>query len=377
MADYSTELYPPALKAVEARSSQRKFFPEIESLRAIAVTMTMLAHFIPMKSPYYVSYLWFGVDLFFTISGFLITYILLINIYGGKQESRGKIIKNFFIRRVLRLFPVYYAFILFFFVLRNVFSVWIWKNDYNFYFFTYLQNMYYFKQGEFNSIFSHLWSLGVEEQFYMIWPFLMVFLPARWYMRIFILMISCSLFLNFMYQESVGAFRVLTVANLHTLGAGALLAYMYYFGLDNRVLRFVKKYSQLFFVIALTGLVVFINIDLSNPDIRVLFMEIFLMFTTFFAVMNSVLGWPSILDVIFKNRHIHHVGKVSYGIYLFHMLVPTMLGLLIAKVPALGFIMPSTLWLRVILLMMYSYGIAVVSYYTYEIYFLKLKSRFI
>ena len=106
--------------------NKRQFFPEIEALRAIAVTMVMLAHFIPIEHKLYIPYLWYGVDLFFTISGFLITYILLGLVDESQKLNPGLLLKNFFIRRVLRLFPVYYAFIGFFFILRNVFSIYIW-----------------------------------------------------------------------------------------------------------------------------------------------------------------------------------------------------------------------------------------------------------
>ncbi len=355
--------------------SRKEFFPEIETLRAIAVIMVMLAHFIPKSSPFHIPYMFYGVDLFFTISGFLITYILLGQI-DTSERSTGSLIKNFFIRRVLRLFPVYYAFIGFFFVLRNVFSVYIWTNEYNWYFFTYLQNMYYFNQGALNTSFSHLWSLGVEEQFYLVWPFLVIFIPKRHLAKVFILFVVSSILLNIIYQPTVDAFRVLTVANLHTLGGGALLAYLLRYREQSKVYQFLVKNRLILLVLSLAVFVFALNYPGAIKEVQILLIELFLGFTTFMAVLISVHGWPSILGSVFKSRNLQHIGKVSYGIYLFHMLIPVVLSVIIEKIPAIKFLLPEQTVLKALLLMVYSYGLATISYYLYEIHFLKLKSRF-
>ena len=357
-------------------SKERIFFPAIESLRAIAVIMVMLAHFIPKEHPYYIPYLWYGVDLFFTISGFLITYILIVQVHQSNGHSSGVIIKNFFVRRILRLFPVYYAFIGFFFLLRNVFSVYIWTNDYNFYFFTYLQNMYFFYQGALNTSFSHLWSLGVEEQFYLVWPFIIIFLPVRYYLQIFIGLVVIALGTNIWFQPEVDAFRVLTIANLHTLGAGATLAFLYYYRQENRLYVWIKDHRMMLFSIVFAGFIVILNVDIENKRLNIFLIETFLMFTTFMAVQLSITGWPKALRFIFDNRFVHHIGKVSYGIYLFHMLVPVVLGVAIAKLPLFSFLIPEAIWIRALLLMGYSYTLAVISYYSFERYFLRMKSNF-
>src|ERR1700733_11564270 len=82
-------------------------FPELDSLRTLAVFMTLLAHFAPVDIPY----MWYGVPIFFTISGFLITTILLKTYYSEPDVPRVIMIKNFMVRRTLRLFPIYYLLI--------------------------------------------------------------------------------------------------------------------------------------------------------------------------------------------------------------------------------------------------------------------------
>ncbi|MEQ9219054.1 MAG: acyltransferase [Cyclobacteriaceae bacterium] len=355
--------------------NQRQFFPEIETLRAIAVIMVMLAHFIPKTSAFHIPYMFYGVDLFFTISGFLITYILLGQIEAN-QHSSGGLIKNFFVRRVLRLFPVYYAFIGFFFILRNVFSVYIWTNDYNLYFFSYLQNMYYFYQGALNTSFSHLWSLGVEEQFYLVWPFLVIFIPKRHLVKVFVLFIVSSILLNVIYQPTVDAFRVLTVANLHTLGGGALLAFLLRYRDQSKVYQFLVNNRLMLLVLSLAVFVITLNYQGAIKEVQILLIELFLAFTTFMAVLISIHGWPSVFGSLFRSRHVQHIGKVSYGIYLFHMLIPVVLSIIIEKVPIMKFLLPEQIMLRVFLLIVYSYVLAIISYNAYEIHFLKLKARF-
>src|SRR5262249_15618967 len=116
---------------------------------------------------------WAGVQLFFVLSGFLITGILL------ETRQRARYYRNFFGRRVLRIFPLYYAVLIVAFVIVPLIAgkqprghehqLWLW---------VYLANW----TGPFDGgvfIFGHFWSLAVEEQFYVTWPFLVRALPAR------------------------------------------------------------------------------------------------------------------------------------------------------------------------------------------------------
>ena len=358
----------------ETKQHRKQFFPEIETLRAIAVLMVLVSHFIPTESEYYVPYMWYGVQLFFTISGFLITYILIGNIQSG-DLTRKKIIKNFFIRRILRLFPIYYLFVIAFFILRNVFSIYIWKNEYNWYFFTYLQNMYFFNQGALNSSFSHLWSLGVEEQFYLVWPFILVFFNKKRLPLLFSTFISISIFtmVAFSHVPEIG---VLTSSNLHTLGIGALIAYFYFYKLDSNLYHKVLKYRYIALLISLSGLLFTLTIGINSLRTNILFREIFLMLTSGLIVFNSIVGWPNNLNFFFKSKVLMQIGKISYGIYLYHWVIPPVLAIIIGKVSFLAFLQQENIFLNFILLTSYSILVAYLSFYLIEIRFLKLKERF-
>src|ERR1700733_8096228 len=115
-----------ALKDMSATDGSLQYLPELNALRALAVVMTLLAHFAPVEIPY----MWYGVPIFFTISGFLITTILLNTLGSDHSITRLGIIKSFMARRVLRLFPIYYLLILFFFLAKRYLSLYLWKDEF-------------------------------------------------------------------------------------------------------------------------------------------------------------------------------------------------------------------------------------------------------
>ena len=354
-------------------SSRFGFLPEIDALRALAVTMTLGAHFIPKNSSFYVPYLWYGVDLFFVISGFLITSILIKSVTSEKRYPYKAILKNFYIRRVLRLFPIYYLFVLFFFLSKHFLNLHIWKDEYNLYFFTYLQNWYFFKIGEFNNMFSHLWSLGVEEQFYIIWPFIIIFVPVKHLWKVFIGLICCSLIFNSLFFE-VKIFRNLTFSNFHTLAGGATLAYFYCIIPGSKFFKWILNKRIVLQLLSLT-IFIFLLIYSWNNWLYVLLSEIMLSLTCMLLVLNSAYGWPEHISFITKNKIVNHIGKVSYGIYLFHLPIPALITLFLSKINS-HWVLPENTLLSFIILFIITYLIASISYKFIELRFLRLKSRF-
>jgi len=118
---------------------------------------------------------WIGVQLFFVLSGFLITGILL-----EKQCSKD-VYKNFYVRRVLRIFPVYYVSLIILFVLPEAANwdvPWAEKSsDYQIWYWLYAIN--WIQPLTTGLEIGHLWSLAIEEQFYLIWPLLVAGLTRR------------------------------------------------------------------------------------------------------------------------------------------------------------------------------------------------------
>ena len=146
-------------------TSQRDHYPALDGVRGIAILLVVFFHNFNFLN--YFLFGWLGVDLFFVLSGFLITDILIRGL--GKENF----LKFFYIKRVLRIFPIYFLLLIVFLVIiPNLPSydghlkyytdnqIWLW---------TYLQNwLFAFKEQEFTNVLMHLWSLGVEEQYYII-----------------------------------------------------------------------------------------------------------------------------------------------------------------------------------------------------------------
>ncbi len=194
---------------------------QLDALRAFAAFGVMLGHF------YGIQWSLLGVHLFFVLSGFLITGILLKCRDSSYTWEKGKYqLRQFYIRRSLRIFPLYYLVILVlifvnFNILRNS-SLW---------YLTYTSNIYFALIGRFGSSAGHFWSLAVEEQFYLLWPCLILFLPEKYLLRC----ISTACLLGLLYRIGGSLLGLnflarvaVTIGCLDFLGIGALLAFYRY-----------------------------------------------------------------------------------------------------------------------------------------------------
>lgn len=156
--------------ATERASAVAPYAPQLDGLRAVAVAAVAWSHWLPQWQfgvPFGA-----GVHLFFVLSGFLITRILL-----GLRAApdRGAAIGRFYLRRVLRLCPAFFL-VLGLAVWTDVplaRATWPWHA-------AYLSNVYIAGVGQWQGHLSHFWSLAVEEQFYLVWPWLIVVVPPRW-----------------------------------------------------------------------------------------------------------------------------------------------------------------------------------------------------
>lgn len=301
------------------------YFPQLNALRALAVAMTLFAHFQGPVGLYKIPYLWLGVDIFFTISGFLITGILL----KSAEKSGGSffpVLYNFIVRRILRLFPAYYLLIIVFWAARNFGHLYIWENDFNPYFFLYAPNWFFFYyQQKASGSFNHLWSLGVEEQFYFVWPWIILFFNRKHIKVILLSTIAISLLCNFLFQ-SYSNFRMLPFANLHTLGSGGLLAYYFFTDQDNKTFKLIFRNSGKIFFVSFFTLVFFL---FYTNDLKIAWVNLAFAFlvavTSLMLVTSAAKGIDGVCGYFFNNSLTNRIGKISYGVYLYHMPVPATL----------------------------------------------------
>lgn len=250
----------------------------------------------------------FGVNLFFVLSGFLITSILLHEkIYHADKPFT--VIKNFFIRRVLRIFPIYYL---------VIFLCWIFNyqfvREYIWYFLTYTSNFLPYSMNKPN-VLSHTWSLAVEEQFYLIWPWLIIFVNRKYLKYVFLGAIITGIVSKYMvlyvYHHD---YPVLAINCLDSFGVGGWYAYI---RLDkNKTRIFDRKFGMLF---AFMLFIAWRASPFGGNPVLVMYAR-FLNSVIAVALIMFVLNNQSdrIRKYVLENKVLNFIGKISYGIYLYH-----------------------------------------------------------
>ena len=280
--------------------NQTKYFYFLDFLRSYAVLSVVFFHFPIISNNLHFKYLYDclpGVPLFFAISGFLITKILI-----GKKGGLPKkmILKKFYIRRVLRIFPIYYLTLL----LLLIFKYNSYVNQF-FYDFLYISNFKTGYDGGYqNTIAPHFWSLSVEEQFYLFWPLIILFFRNKR-----ILFASIFLFIGGIVSLVVSGhisqyylfFIDRTFGNFSYIGLGCLLAYLY---LNTSLMILFKKHlhtiSSFLVLIYIIGFFIF-----KAHIYFVFFFSFFLFFIhfldgTYFAC-NKVFGFRNGGETAFAN----------------------------------------------------------------------------
>jgi peptidoglycan/LPS O-acetylase OafA/YrhL len=296
---------------------------QLDGLRAMAVLAVLWTHYLPEEYWLFGIY-WggYGVRLFFVLSGFLITGILLKSrqhITQGKQCSFFAI-RQFYIRRFLRIFPLYYVILALavLIAMPQVKEAIAWHVSY-------LSNVYFALQGRFHGSAGHLWSLAVEEQFYLLWPWFILFLPRRWLLPTIIIFIGVAPLFR-LTSTVVGvnlvAIWVLTPGACDALCLGALLAYLN--SRENALLISKEKVLRYFL---LTGLFITIVLPIL-PYLNTQNLVVSALADTGRSLIFACLvaaaahGFKSFAGKVLESKPMVYLGKISYGIYLIHAFMP-------------------------------------------------------
>ncbi|MFC1680738.1 acyltransferase family protein [Pseudomonadota bacterium] len=295
--------------------------PQLDALRALAVFAVLIHHFAPTLGSYInVSLGYQGVRLFFVLSGYLITTILINESKAIKdnEKSLGNALFVFYSRRLLRLGPAYCGVLgVSFFLLNPDVRSGI------FYYLTYTQNFLFAIQGWFPGTTAHLWSLAVEEQFYLLWPIVVFLTPIRHVYICCIAMILISSIYKYLgYRYGMSLFEsgldlyVMPMAHFDSLGVGALLACMN----TTMKIKNIRLYLQLMSTTALV--VVFIAfITLPATEIKPDMLDLSWALVFGYIVYECDVGVRGRLGKVLEVRPLVWLGKISYGIYLYHLFV--------------------------------------------------------
>ncbi|WP_340202065.1 acyltransferase family protein [Ascidiimonas sp. W6] len=294
----------------------------LDGLRGYAALMIVLAHMprlsnteiglaiFHMIDGLKLSYL--GVDIFFILSGFLITRIIIKE----KKEQRFSL-KSFYIKRALRIFPIYYLAII---ICGFLFS---WKGME--YLAVYGSN-YYFSFHDILHPLEHTWSLAVEEHYYLLWPLLIYFCSLeklkKYTLPIIVLIVTASLILVYSsFEKKVADSMVYmgTQFRILSLGLGSLLAFHEY---KVRNIKSQKKNYLILFTGIIFYLLAIISVEgvfgslIPKRALLLFFFSICSLLLFIFVLLQE--NRKSSFNDLFNNKPIAFIGKISYGIYLYH-----------------------------------------------------------
>ncbi len=298
--------------------------PELDTIRFLSILLVVLHHqFFQSNSflKWFNDHGWVGVDIFFCMSGFLITSILI------KEKTRtGTIdLPSFWFRRMLRLWPSWLLTLGLSFALvwaissnnplvrENLQTLW-WH------YFLHFGNYSYIIYGKIHTLFSHFWSLAVEEHFYLFWPLLMYFLRARRAVLIAVFMLILGSWLFRLWHLSRGETGHVLSFSTHTRIDELLMGCALAFYAER--LRDLRPLEE---AVMSLGMVVLFWVGLvickDNPT------SIFLSSITYTVIgIGTVLllvialkGSPFGLRWFFRNPILSRLGILSYGVYLIHL----------------------------------------------------------
>ncbi|MGK2863170.1 MAG: acyltransferase family protein [Chitinophagaceae bacterium] len=371
-------------------------FAGLDGLRFISIFFVVLHHLFTFKNYYgfhkfdipHIGLMgYYGIQFFFAGSGFLITYLLL-----AEYKRNDKIsLKHFYIRRILRIWPAYYLLIFLglvvvlksaFFRIPGLTDSYLAGNykTGNLFFFTFLPHIAPFYSNTAPYV-HQTYTIGIEEQFYFLWG-IIFFLAAKHAKWIFCAILICVPILNWIHnwfydfslegnghgfkQYFLKLITYIKYCRFSTFAIGSLLAYAFF--LKMKWINIFEKVSVQIIVYAVLAVSLIFDIRIpyfSDEYIAILMLCVFSI-STFKnkSLINYDAKWLSFL------------GKISYGIYLFHIFAIVLAIKICTKLFQQDI---TSLWQMIILIivtMIISVFLGWLSYFTIEKFFLRIKERF-
>jgi peptidoglycan/LPS O-acetylase OafA/YrhL len=366
----------------------------LDGLRGVAILMVLVGHLMHVPeqaSPAFaaaaglIRYLWVGVDLFFVLSGFLITGILL------QTRQSPTYLRSFYARRVLRIFPLYYATLIVYYLVAPRLPYYAgpslaFEQQHRAWYFLYAGNFvinrYHFGPDNL----GHFWTLAVEEHFYLLWPLLVLLLGPRKLRWACVAAVVMSLGLRILlHLRGVYLPQLMTPCRTDALAMGALLAVEYR---EGRLARWLRPATYALVPLALLSAMFLWPIKLpaepSPQDLLTLWASQSIAFTllalTFAAMVVVAVCVPrrSLPERALASPVLRFFGKYSYAMYCFHpLLIPPMMAYLsptrltaAVRSPAVGLV------IFIIAVIVATTTLAFASWHLFEKHLLRLKRFF-
>ena len=306
----------------------------------------------------------YGVTMFFSLSGFLITYLLLLE----KSEKKKINIRFFYIRRILRIWPLYYLFLIICLLALHFSGTTVNSTTLVFYIF-YAPNIPYILNTAI-PVLAHYWSLGVEEQFYLFWPWVMAKTKKNLASIIFctiIVLITLKLIARYCcpgHEESF-LYRLIHVTRFHCMLVGALGAVLF---VKNNSL-FMKICTHKISQLVTWGII--IVIALNQFHIASVVDNEFVSMLTVVLILGQATKGNRLINL--QTRVLDFLGKISYGIYIYHPLIIWGVSFIFTNILITGFLKYLAVYSIIVTATIIT---AYLSYSYFEKRFLKLKLNY-
>jgi peptidoglycan/LPS O-acetylase OafA/YrhL len=327
---------PAASSQPHGTAGRQDYLPQLDAVRGIACLLVLVAHLKAVRGLHWLDDKLgtIGVGLFFAMSGFLITRILIAD----KRSGRG--LNAFYNRRAARIFPIYFLLlVVLWFVWPSKEICWVATFTFNLHYLTGVREYFHVDAGD-SPIppVAHFWSLCVEEHFYWFWPALVWLLPARLYRWLPLVCIAATPPVTYLllgdlkargFQEASieGLISRLTLTQMVALSFGAILA-VHERLLLARSIRIIRVRFSPLLIVGLFSLLLSVGGWLAR--------------SAWASTERTGLAWEStLLDLgcggllalglccpaLDRARGLNTVGRISYGLYLFHLPIYAALGL--------------------------------------------------
>lgn len=352
-------------------------YPALDGLRAIAVLLVLYNH-----APILLGHgderdgafwhgskgAWIGVDLFFVLSGFLITTILL--------HARGKLhaFRRFWIRRALRIFPLAYAYLGVLALVGWLLPGFTSPRDQDSFAWAsvYLLNFQIAENGWGAPEFGLLWSLAVEEHFYLLWPLCVLRTSRRTVLATLVAVVGLTPVVRLLLLDRIGqvGVYVTTWCRWDTLAFGALLAIAW----DSPRREWVRRFGA-WLALPATAFVVWV-VATPVPAVHAEADRLFpivgytVLAVAFTAWCALALDPPRAIARVLGHRALTHIGRISYGLYVWHVLTAHLTPRICKHLPV-----PPNLTVYVVVWLVVLFATASISYRFFEAPLLRLKDR--